>query len=291
MKFFADTASLEEISYCFSRNVNDGITTNPKIMEVTGDLSLGFEQACKSILEKYPNVPVSLETDLRGIDVRNLNSINPELVKDILVKQAYTLSKLGKNVVIKVPICEGGLLAAGELSKVNIKTNITACMIPYQALTAAKIGKGYVSLFANRMLDSHLLELSGHSLEEILTNQNWKDLVKEARTKFFEQAWGKTLSQISYVAEALEDNPNIELIVGSIRTPEDMYRIAKAQPQIITIPTKIVKGLENIPELKRTQRSIKTADTIIGNSLSHPMTQYTLEEFEKAADTYRNVKN
>lgn len=287
MKFFADTASLEEISYCFSRNVNDGITTNPKIMEVTGDLSLGFEQACKAILEKYSDVPVSLETDLRGIDVRNLDSINPKLVKDILVKQAYTLSKLGKNVVVKVPICKGGLLAAGELSKKKIKTNITACMTPYQALESAKVGNGYVSLFANRMLDSHLLELSGHSLEEILTNQNWKDLVKEAKSKFFEQAWEKTLFQIAYVAEKLGNNPNIELIIGSIRTPEDIYRIAKAQPQIITIPTKIVKGLENIPEIKRTQRSIKTADTIIGNSLSHPMTQYTLEEFEKAADSYR----
>ena len=287
MKFFADTASLEEIAYCFSRNVNDGITTNPKIMETTGDLSLGFEEACKSILEKYPNVPVSLETDLRGIEVQNLDSVNPELIKDILIKQAYNLSGLGKNVVIKVPICKGGLLAAEELSKEEIKTNITACMTPYQALTAAKIRNGYVSLFANRMLDSHLLELSGHSLEEILINKNWKDLLKEAKSKFFEQAWEKTIFQIAYVAEKLGNNPNVELIVGSIRTPEDIYRIAKAQPQIITIPTKIVKGLENIPEIKRTQRSIKTADTITGNSLSHPMTQYTLEEFEKAADSYR----
>ena len=287
MKFFADTASLDEISHCFSRDVNDGITTNPKIMETTGDLSLGFEGACKSILEKYPSVPISLETDLRGIDVQNLDSVNPELIKDILIKQAYNLSRLGKNVVVKVPICRGGLLAAEELSKEGIKTNITVCMTPYQALEAAKVGNGYVSLFANRMLDSHLLELSGHSLEEILTNQNWKDLVKEARTKFLEQAWGRTLSQVAYVAGKLESNPNVELIVGSIRTPEDIYRIANAQPQIITIPTKMVEGLQNIPKIKKTQRSIKTTDTIIGISLSHPMTQYTLEEFERAADSYR----
>ena len=64
MKFFADTANIEEIEYCFSRRVNDGITTNPKIMESTGDLSNGFLEACKKILAHYPKVPVSLETDL-----------------------------------------------------------------------------------------------------------------------------------------------------------------------------------------------------------------------------------
>ena len=287
MKFFADTASLNEIGYCFSSQVNDGITTNPKIMEVTGDLSLGFEAACKSILEKYPNVPVSLETDLRGIDVKNLSSANPETVRDVLLTQAYSLAKLGKNVIVKIPICEGGLLAAKELKNANIKTNITACMTPYQALTATGVGNGYVSLFANRMLDSHLLELSGHSLDEILTDKNWKVFIKEAKENFFEEAWNQTLFQIAYVAEKLDNNPNVELIVGSIRTPHDIYRIANAQPQIITIPTKIVEELQNIPEIKKTIRSTKTIDAAIGDSLSHPMTQYTLEEFEKAADSYR----
>lgn len=291
IKFFADTANLEEISYCFSRGVNDGITTNPKIMETTGDLSFGFENACKSILEKYPSLPVSLETDLRGADVKNLDSTNPKLIRDILLEQAFNLSRFGKNVVVKVPICKGGLLAAEELATNGIKTNITLCITPYQILEAAKVGKGYVSLFSNRMLDSHLLELSEHSLEEILTNKNWKDFVREARPKFLEQAWEKTLFQIAYVAEKLEGNPDVQLIVGSIRTPEDIYRIANAQPQIITIPTKIVEGLQNIQEIKTNKRSIKTKDVIIGDSLSHPMTQYTLEEFEKAADSYRNKKH
>jgi transaldolase len=273
MKFFADTASLSEIDYCFSRGVDDGITTNPKIMELTGDLSLGFEGACKKILQKYLHVPVSLETDLRGIDVCNLSSENPNKVKDILLSQAYKISSWGKNVVVKIPVCEGGILAVEELSKKGIRTNVTACMTPYQALKSASAGATYVSLFANRMLDSNILEMSGHSLEEIIKQKDCKQIIKDNFEKYLEPAWEKVLSDISYVARNLEGSSS-ELIVGSIRNTEDVKRIALALPQVITIPFKIVEKLENIRELKAT-------------GLSHPMTQYTIEEFERAAEIYR----
>lgn len=284
MKFFADTANLEEIKYCFSRGVNDGITTNPKIMESTGDLSKGFESACKSILDKYQNVPVSLETDLRGLDVNRLEEF-PEKVSEVLLSQAYKISKWQNNVVIKIPICTGGLMAAKELYKRGIKTNVTACMTPYQALQAAKAGVTYVSLFANRMLDGHIIELAGYNLNDVI-NSNWKEILQANKDKHFDEAWSKTLNQIAYVADRLEGMES-ELIIGSIRSPEDIYKLVEAQPQIITIPTKIVKGLENIADLKMTKRSISPRITDIGDSLSHPMTQYTLEEFEKAADAYR----
>ena len=287
MKFFADTASLEEISYCFSRGVNDGITTNPKIMEVTGDLSLGFLGACRAILEKYSDVPVSLETDLDGVDIQALTPIDPKIIRNRLLRQAYDLSKLGRNVVVKIPVCAGGILATEELSRQGIKTNVTACMTPYQALEAAEAGATYVSLFSNRMLDSHLLALSGNALEEILTNPGWKQLVSSARKDYLEEAWNLTLGQISYVAERLETS-SASLIVGSIRSSDDIYRIASSEPQIITIPTKIVEGLNNVPQIKQTKRlPFDYARVNTGNSLLHPMTTYTLDEFEKAADTYR----
>lgn len=287
MSFFADTANHEEIDYCFSNSVDDGITTNPKIMETTGNLSLGFEGACREIVEKYPNVPVSLETDLRGISVNEVDS-KPGEVQRVLLEQAEKLIKLGKNVVIKIPICEGGLRATRELNARGIKTNVTACMTPYQALEAAKAGATYVSLFANRMLDAHILEMSGYSLNEIKTDNKWKEIVTKNKSLFFEKAWEKTLNEIAYVASSLEGT-NSSLIVGSIRTPEDILRIVKAEPQIITIPTKIVKGLSDIRSIKRTKRSINTklSSSEIGNSLNHPMTTYTLDEFEKAADSYR----
>lgn len=283
MKFFADTASTSEIEYCFSRGVEDGITTNPKIMEATGDLSKGFIEACKSIVEKYPHVPVSLETDLRGVDMNNFENEDNYKIKNILLEQAYELAELGKNVIVKIPICEGGLLAAKELADNNIKTNITACMTPYQALTAAKYGKGYVSLFANRMLDSHIIKLAGYNLEEIITNSNWKEIVKQNKEKYSDKAWEITLDEIAYTAKSLE-NSDCELIIGSIRTPDDIFKIISAKPQIITIPTKIVKELEKIEELKSMDKKLKDRTYV---SMNHPMTLYTLKEFEEAANIYR----
>lgn len=285
IKFFADTANHKELEYCFERGVNDGITTNPMIMQSTGDLSIGFHEACKSILDKSPDAPVSLETDLRGADVSELDNY-PHKVRDILLQQAYELVRLGKNVVVKIPICEGGLLATTILSGQGIKTNVTACMTPYQALAASEAGATYVSLFANRILDSHLLDISGHSLDVILTDPAWKQKVKVAVEVHFHDAWQRTLTQISYVASTL-DGTNCSLIVGSIRSPEDIVKIVRACPQVITIPAKIVKGLSDIRGLKQTPRTQGVEEVILGDSLRHPMTQYTLAEFEKAADSYR----
>ncbi len=292
IEFFADTASINEIEYCFSKGVKDGITTNPKILESTGDLSLGVESASKNLLMKYNEVPVSLETDLRGIDVKNLEKVPAEKVKEVLLEQAYKIASWNKNAVIKIPVCEGGLLAAKELSEKGIKTNITACMNVYQALRAAEVGIGYVSLFANRMLDCHILELSGYSLDEITTNPNWKDTVKENKEKYFDEAWEIVLKEIAYVSEELDKKDGVGLVIGSIRSPEDIIRIVKAKPQVITVPTKIVEGLVKLSDinyLKTSKRvicdkNIKTSS----ENLSHPMTQNVLEEFEKAADSYRN---
>jgi transaldolase len=288
MKFFADTANLDEVAYCFSRGVNEGITTNPKILETTGDLSQGITAAYKSLISRFPTTPISLETDLRGIEVSEIHSY-PVQVMDILLKQALELSSIGPNVVIKIPICAGGLLATKELAKKGIKTNVTACITPYQALEAAKEGATYVSLFANRMLDAHILSLCSVDLESIIGNELWKQTLKQNKANFFETAWQQTLEEISYVASQL-DSSDTGLIVGSIREPSDILRIAKARPQIITIPYKIVQGLNDIPALKQTPRTIETSINSLknfGNSLYHPMTQYTIMEFEKSADAYR----
>ena len=242
IKLFADTADLDEIKYCFSVGVNDGITTNPKIMELTGDLSLGFEGACKEILLAYPNCPVSLETDLRGVDVKNVHQ-SAEIVSHVLLEQADRIYRWAPNVVVKIPVSKGGLIATKVLREMGVKTNVTACMTPYQALEAARSGATYVSLFANRMLDGHILELSGSDLEEISRGSEWKDRVKANKGAYFDKAWQITLSQINYVARTL-DGGDSQLIVGSIRSPEDIRKLVRVEPQVITIPTGIVKYLE-----------------------------------------------
>ena len=290
MKLFADTASYNDIDLCFDNNVDDGITTNPKIMESTGDLSLGFEAACQALLEKYPNVPVSVETDLGGLKAKDLER-QKDKVKEVMMDQALKLASLGKNAIIKIPVCTGGLMAVEELTKRGIKTNVTACMSPFQALAAAKAGATYVSYFANRALDSHIIDLAGEPLDIIRTG-NWKAVANANREKYFNDAWARVLSQITYIAKELEENyPNTELIIGSIRSVEDMYRLAKAKPHIITIPTKIVKGFieqGNFAEFKALPRTFEAVETIKGNSIIHPLTDYTLDEFEEAAIAYRN---
>lgn len=287
MKFFADTAKIEDINYSFDRGVNDGITTNPMIMTTTGDLSGGFEAACRRITDLYSGVPVSLETDLRGIDVSKLDESSEE-VKRVLLEQAERLAGLGPNVVIKIPICRGGLEATAELAARGIKTNVTACMTPYQALEAARAGGTYVSMFANRMLDSKILEAAGYDLSKIGEDPNWKNFLKENKERYFERAWESTVDDIAYVAARL-DGSSSQLIVGSIRSPEDIRRIVRAEPQVITIPTGIVRGLEeDLFELKTRRRSTTPVRKTEGEpTLNHPMTQYTIEEFEKAADQYR----
>ena len=286
MKFFADTASLKEIEYCFSRGVNDGITTNPKILETTGDLSLGFESACKAILQKYPNVPISLETDLRGIDLSNTEN-NIRKVRDVILKQAREISSWQDNVVVKIPFCLGGLLATEILFEEGIKTNVTATMTPYQALEAANAGATFVNIFVNRVLDCYVLESAGYKLEDVLKTQSWKDIAKANKEKYINQAWDRVLREIAYVAKKLEGK-KAQLIAASIRSPEDILKIAQAEPQIITIPTKIVEGLQDIEKIKQTVRTIDSENVTIIKSISHPMTSSVLEEFEKAADLYRN---
>jgi transaldolase len=284
MEFFADTANSHEIDYCFSKGVCDGITTNPMIMKNSGDLSKGFEEACRELVNKYPSVPISLETDLRGIDVNDLGSRVSE-IKKTLLEQSYSLAALGNNVVIKIPISEGGLEAAIELEERGIRTNVTACITPYQALGAVEAGASYVSLFANRILDTKILELAGYTPEVILLDPNWKEIVKQNQ-HLKDSAWDIVLGQISYVASTLEGSKS-KLIVGSIRSPKDVEMLAEAQPQIITIPFGIVKGIVNPLEIKKSTRKVKPNAFEFETTLAHPMTTYTLEEFERSADIYR----
>lgn len=286
IKFFADTADHKELEDCFQAGIDDGITTNPKIMEAAGVSD--FEAACNAILRKYPGVPVSLETDLRGIQIHELDSRADE-VKEVLLQQADRISSWAANVVVKIPISQGGLEATRELSRAGVKTNVTACMTPYQALVAAGAGATYVSLFANRMLDSHIFELAGHSLNEIVPgNPSWKEVVASNKDKYFEQAWNMTLEHIGYVAQTLrKEHPSTELIVGSIRSPEDITRIISARPHIITIPYKIAMALESPAQLKLSAGDKRFSRQSPLESISHPMTLYTLQEFEDAANSYR----
>lgn len=135
MKFFLDTANLEEIKKYAAWGVVDGVTTNPSLVAKEG---VGLEKRIKEIT-KVVNGPISAEviaTDVAG-----------------MLKEGRVYAKWHKNVYVKVPCTPAGLSAAKQFKKENIKTNVTLVFSAGQALLAAKVGANLVSPFIGRLDD------------------------------------------------------------------------------------------------------------------------------------------
>jgi transaldolase len=135
MKFFIDTANIDEIKEAHSMGMVDGVTTNPSLIAKEGR---DFEEIIKEICE-IVNGPISAE--VISIDVEGM------------VKEARELSKIHDNIVIKIPLLVDGLKATRILAKEGIRTNVTLVFSPLQALMAAKAGATYVSPFIGRLDD------------------------------------------------------------------------------------------------------------------------------------------
>ncbi len=135
MKFFIDTADINEIKSAMEMGLIDGVTTNPTLVSKTGR---PFLEVAKEIVETVPG-PVSLE--VVSLDTQGM------------VDEARQLAKFGDNVVIKIPMTTEGLKAVKILSAEGIKTNVTLVFSPLQALLAAKAGATYVSPFVGRLDD------------------------------------------------------------------------------------------------------------------------------------------
>ena len=139
MKFFIDTANVEEIKKAWELGVVDGVTTNPSLVAKEGKDPVALLKKICAIV----NGPVSAEavsTDADG-----------------MVREAESLSKIHENIVVKIPMIEEGLKAVKRLSGMGIKTNVTLVFSASQALLAAKAGATYVSPFVGRLDDiSHV---------------------------------------------------------------------------------------------------------------------------------------
>jgi len=135
MKFFIDTANVDEIKEALSMGMVDGVTTNPSLIAREGRV---FEEVIKEISEIVDG-PISAE-------VISLEAAG-------MVKEARELANIHKNIVIKVPMTVDGLKATRQLTEENIKTNVTLIFSPLQALMAAKAGATYVSPFVGRLDD------------------------------------------------------------------------------------------------------------------------------------------
>ncbi|WP_028842191.1 fructose-6-phosphate aldolase [Thermodesulfovibrio yellowstonii] len=135
MKFFIDTANVDEIKKAWEVGVIDGVTTNP------------------SLLAKEGKEPVSLLKEICQIVDGPVSAEAVSLKYEDMLKESLELSKIHSNIVIKIPMTEDGLKTVRKLSQEGIKTNVTLVFSPTQALLAAKAGATYVSPFVGRLDD------------------------------------------------------------------------------------------------------------------------------------------
>ena len=135
MKIFIDTANIEEIKRANNMGVVAGVTTNPSLIAREGR---DFKQVVKEITDIVDG-PISAE--VISLDVEGM------------LKEAYDLAKIHKNIVIKLPLTENGLTTCSKLTKDGIKTNVTLIFTASQALLAARAGATYVSPFLGRLDD------------------------------------------------------------------------------------------------------------------------------------------
>lgn len=135
MKFFIDTANLDEIRKVVDMGLADGVTTNPSLIAKE---HCAFEDRIREICSIVDG-PVSAEvisTDVEG-----------------MVKEAVKLAEIASNIVVKIPMTTDGLRATKKLAGEGIKTNVTLVFSPLQALLTAKAGANYVSPFIGRLDD------------------------------------------------------------------------------------------------------------------------------------------
>ncbi|RNC69196.1 MAG: fructose-6-phosphate aldolase [Desulfuromonadales bacterium] len=135
MKFFIDTADVNEIREAHELGLVDGVTTNPSLIAKSGRK---FEDVIKEITGIVDG-PISAEV--------------VSLDHDGMIREAEELAKIHKNIVIKLPMTPEGLKACTTLTKEGIKTNVTLVFTAMQALLAAKAGATYVSPFVGRLDD------------------------------------------------------------------------------------------------------------------------------------------
>lgn len=139
MKFFIDTANLDQIKEAMDLGILDGVTTNPSLMAkegITGDKNIlaHYKKICK-IVEGDVSAEV-ISTDYKG-----------------MIEEGKVLADLAENIVVKVPMIREGIKAISYFSEVGINTNCTLVFSAGQAILAAKAGATYLSPFVGRVDD------------------------------------------------------------------------------------------------------------------------------------------
>ena len=196
MKFFIDTANIQEIKKAASWGILDGVTTNPSLAAKEGR---DFIELVKEICSVVPG-PVSAEV---------VSTTTEEMVKE-----GRELSRIAKNITVKIPCIAAGIPAIKALSSEGIAINTTLIFSPTQALLAAKAGAAYVSPFVGRLDDISFVGM---------------DVVRQIRTIF--------------------DNYDFptQILAASIRNPVHVVEAAMAGADIATMPFAVIEALVRHP--------------------------------------------
>ncbi|MFB6466255.1 fructose-6-phosphate aldolase [Cytobacillus sp. Hz8] len=136
MKFFIDTANMDEIKEAYALGIISGVTTNPSL--VAKEKNVSFHDRLKEITDL---VPGSVSAEVIALDAEGM------------IKEGRELASIAPNITVKVPMTPEGLKAVNVLSKEGIKTNVTLIFSANQALLAARAGATYVSPFLGRLDD------------------------------------------------------------------------------------------------------------------------------------------
>ncbi len=196
MKFFIDTANIDEIKQANDLGMVDGVTTNPTLVSKEGREFTGLIKEICGIVDGPVNAEV-VSVDAEG-----------------MIREGKDLAGIADNIVVKIPLIEQGLKAVKILTSEGIKTNVTLCFSPVQALMAAKAGAAYISPFVGRLDD-----ISSRGME-----------VVEQIMAIYENYGYET-----------------EIIVASIRSPVHVLEAALMGADIATIPFKVIRQLIKHP--------------------------------------------
>lgn len=225
MQFFIDTANLDQIREAHSWGILDGVTTNPSLIaKEDGNFIDRIYEICEIV-----EGPVSAETvsqDAEG-----------------MIREGRLLAKISEHIVVKVPLTREGLKATRVLSEEGIRTNVTLCFQPAQALMAAKAGATYISPFMGR-------------LDDISTE-------------------GLTL--IEQIVQIYSNYPRLQtqVLAASIRGPMHVTAVALAGSDVATVPFGVLEKLVNHPLTDSgNAKFLKDWESVPNNNITEQVTAW-----------------
>lgn len=199
MKFFIDTAKVEDIKKANDMGVICGVTTNPSLIAKEGRV---FEEVIAEIASIVDG-PISGEVKATTVDAEGM------------IKEGRAIAAIHPNMVVKLPMTVEGLKACKQLTKENIKTNVTLVFTSNQALLAARAGATYVSPFLGRLDDISVRGV---------------DLIAE-------------IAEIFRVAGDIDT----QIIAASVRNTMHVTDCALAGADIATVPYKVIEQMTHHP--------------------------------------------